>query len=1069
LNLRLPNHLQCKTCTAFFNNLVFKPKQKRGTSANRICERPWHFSNSTSRMNVKRLSYQGVIAFLSKEGINDETSDEATDTEEEATDALATMSNHHGTEEENNNDVIVAAVNDEDGMESTQLVGTSSTCPMTPATIVLPVTISPPPTTTATATTTRTPASTSTTETATSTTSNTTSTTSIDDPCPPPQQQEQEAYKRPRKPYTRGFGPQTTVDGKHTVQDVPNHYSLIYGSTLAELQQDAKSYHKLKSALLGQDKCNWNPLARRHLAAGMMQIPYASFTGVEQLIPCVLAAIFAAADIKVNPELLSKNCPSENLLKEIVRDGAVDCLLWLMDELKGAHAVFLACDKGNRKGVDHLAKVLSWWDETERCVRSVCLDIDGSGGSSENVGDAIDHSLKKLLDAVEKLAGQSHDGGGGGVGDSLMDGLIARNRTRLHGYYATFCTLHALQLGLSRGFEAAFGGGGIGLRTLLQLVHSFSDLQNCLTHKERHAMWDLANELDADYDGLPPNSIQEAVLTRWWSVTAAARAALKNWKQWGKFADDIANSTKTDTKTGKIARDLIGLMKEPKLYSDLLFIVAFSETFFVEHFEWLQDHDTHAKDFGYRSRDMPVRSFLIIKEMEKLKLEWRTRSEFSKFKAHVDTVLNHEPSAASQAKKDDPLRRLTWTKPQFYKSYDAFFDAAIASYKKHFSRWKEPGLLSYAFAGDSEPAHALAKWIVDSTIPHPSESYKSETHGNRTINLRDFVLFCTEKTTTDEFCCTREELEQTTLVQRNMFAIGKLAASSLPVVDLWNTNDQVLTELRIYCERNVLPHASSTHRVEACIREASHCSSTGRSEEDRSAFALQRSVANTAVNIQAKKEAASRELRGNQHISSGKVGERKHISQTSKRKHNSNEDGDEQASAKRKIRVRGAPRATILLENTTTRHDMLQEVPIERRKEVATRMREGYSEKRTQEKVEEFNTKRAKQRNTNAIEQRQGVHIPANLAGRHTYYSFRRVAAILEVRLELQERGFQAEDLAKLGIIRLITLLKDNCQGLRADGDLVSLITDATEPLADQQVDGDDKTFLPRTSMVPRS
>ena len=169
----------------------------------------------------------------------------------------------------------------------------------------------------------------------------------------------------------------------------------------------------------------------------------------------------------MNPEHLSKIGPSENLLRDIVRDGAGDCLLWLMDELKKADAVFLACDKGNRKGVDHLAKVLSWWDETERCVRSVCLDIDGSGGSSENnVGDAIDHSLKKLLDAVEVLAGQSHDGGGGGVGDSLMDGLKARNRTCLIGYYATFCTLHALQLGLSRGFEAAFGGGGIGLRML---------------------------------------------------------------------------------------------------------------------------------------------------------------------------------------------------------------------------------------------------------------------------------------------------------------------------------------------------------------------------------------------------------------------------------------------------------------------------------------------------------------------------------------------------------------------------------------------------------------------------
>jgi hypothetical protein len=101
----------------------------------------------------------------------------------------------------------------------------------------------------------------------------------------------------------------------YTVQDVPNHYSLIYGSTLAELQQDAKSYHKLKNALLGQAKCNWNPFARRHLAAGMMQIPYASFTGVEQLIPCVVAAIFAAADNKVDTKSLLKNCPSESLLK----------------------------------------------------------------------------------------------------------------------------------------------------------------------------------------------------------------------------------------------------------------------------------------------------------------------------------------------------------------------------------------------------------------------------------------------------------------------------------------------------------------------------------------------------------------------------------------------------------------------------------------------------------------------------------------------------------------------------------------------------------------------------------
>jgi hypothetical protein len=146
------------------------------------------------------------------------------------------------------------------------------------------------------------------------------------------------------------------------------------------------------------------------------------------------AAIFAAAPIKMDTKSLP-NCPSENLLKEIVCNGAVDCLLWPIDGLKKAHAVFLACDKGNWKGVNHLAKVLSWWDETEPCIRSVCLDIDGSGGSSENVGNAINHSLTKLLNAFVGLAGQSHNGGGVGVGvgvgDSLMDGLIARNCTHL--------------------------------------------------------------------------------------------------------------------------------------------------------------------------------------------------------------------------------------------------------------------------------------------------------------------------------------------------------------------------------------------------------------------------------------------------------------------------------------------------------------------------------------------------------------------------------------------------------------------------------------------------------------
>jgi hypothetical protein len=71
------------------------------------------------------------------------------------------------------------------------------------------------------------------------------------------------------------------------------------------------------------------------------------------------------------------------------------------------------------------------------------------------------------------------------------------------------------------------------------------------------------------------------------------------------------------------------------------------------------------------------------------------------------------------------------------------------------------------------------------------------------------------------------------------------------------------------------------------------------------------------------------------------------------------------------------------------------------------------------------------------------------------------VTAIPEVHLELQAWGFRAEDVSTIGINKLIILLKEHCQGLRlADGDLISLVIEASGPLPDQQVNGEDKTYL---------
>jgi hypothetical protein len=77
----------------------------------------------------------------------------------------------------------------------------------------------------------------------------------------------------------------------------------------------------------------------------------------------------------------------------------------------------LSCDKGNKKGLSHFMKILSWWDKTEKKVQTFVLDIDASEGTSEGCAEAIQHSMKKVnkTTITLPLKGQTTDSGGGGV------------------------------------------------------------------------------------------------------------------------------------------------------------------------------------------------------------------------------------------------------------------------------------------------------------------------------------------------------------------------------------------------------------------------------------------------------------------------------------------------------------------------------------------------------------------------------------------------------------------------------------------------------------------------------
>ena len=110
-------------------------------------------------------------------------------------------------------------------------------------------------------------------------------------------------------------------------------------------------------------------------------------------------------------------------------------------------------------------------------VRTFVLDIDASEGDSSSCGEAIHHSLRKLIYVI-KLLGQTTDSGGGGVLENLADALKARQLCQ-DNYQVASCTLHAIQLTLSNPVKVSFGEGGLGCCTMMQLLHSVHDLQEC--------------------------------------------------------------------------------------------------------------------------------------------------------------------------------------------------------------------------------------------------------------------------------------------------------------------------------------------------------------------------------------------------------------------------------------------------------------------------------------------------------------------------------------------------------------------------------------------------------------
>ena len=133
----------------------------------------------------------------------------------------------------------------------------------------------------------------------------------------------------------------------------------------------------------GGKQCNSSDLGRRFHASALTQAPHLSLCAAEQIVPNIVAGWLSDAGIPFKDENLVNSCPSAKTLDSVVLDATVDSMIWLEKQLEDTDAIFISCDKGHRKGVDHFQKVLSWWSKKENKAMCCAIDVDGAGSNSQ--------------------------------------------------------------------------------------------------------------------------------------------------------------------------------------------------------------------------------------------------------------------------------------------------------------------------------------------------------------------------------------------------------------------------------------------------------------------------------------------------------------------------------------------------------------------------------------------------------------------------------------------------------------------------------------------------------------
>ena len=599
---------------------------------------------------------------------------------------------------------------------------------------------------------------------------------------------------------------------------VPLTHKLIHVSRLQQISAKAKKYDALVSSL-SRSKYEGKKEADKMLGYAASIVPQCGYSGLATIIPFVVANLLTNADIPFHSQNLISSLPSPQKIQSLVTEHAVDTALLTLRSINSNPNVYLALDKGNKKGNKNLAKFFCWYDTEKDKVQTYLLDVDCVDEDTTDTFKGLEHSIKRFFapNMTEEsflFRGQCTDSGGGGTLFALAK-LIKDNNMKHESYLVGSCTLHNIQTALRNAVVNVLGEGGSDdgeyRMNVMQLLHGAYNLQNWHEIEELKEIWKFVQTLDEN--ALTFKKLEEPVLTRWWLVGACAASFKESMHIWENICIGIRNSSRSNSASMKIASCTLNLLQKPVIINDLELLVAFHRAFLFPHFQSLQLGDPRTGNkASFIARHIAVRYFLMIEDLEKMEGdEWMNHEMFISFLATLN-ILNEEEKIQQ-------------------KKITLFLKFIRQSIEKHFKQWIDR-LFFLGIWADQPMGKAFARKIIGNAEVVRNEFKYCDFH-DRNIDLHKFDGWI-QSNVSNATVMTARTLPS---IRDNYVAVTLVALGH----DMWSpTIVGPLLQLRQVFLREFSSFPTNTQFVERGVKESGYVSLGRRAENNRTILAIAR-------------------------------------------------------------------------------------------------------------------------------------------------------------------------------------------------------------------------------------